>query len=174
MTDWKTWPKCGFFNVFFLFSDQQTCQIWVGYSFEIWNLILDEQDTRQNTRVEEVCCSKCFIVSVISFLVFFDKQVIKNWKKIKQAKKNSNLEICWIKRAPKNKCARQLWDIGFIFFSLRRGLMYIKTWHSFFLAPLEFAWAFTQWVYIGCSCVKWLVYLILYHYILNLQSFTIL
>ena len=54
------------------------CQIRVGHSFEIWNLILDEQDTRQNTRVEEVCCSKCFIVSVISFLVFFDKQVIKN------------------------------------------------------------------------------------------------
>ena len=81
VTYWKTWLNAFFFNVFFFFSEQQTCQIWVGHSFEIWNLIFDEQDTRQNTRVEEVCCSKCFIVSVIYFLVFFDMQVIKKWKK---------------------------------------------------------------------------------------------
>ena len=47
---------------------------------------MDEQDTRQN-RVEEVCCTKCFIVSVMSFHVYFDKKIHKNWKK-KISKKN--------------------------------------------------------------------------------------
>ena len=52
------------------------------------------QDTwRQNTGVEKVC-SKCFIVSVISFLVYFDKQVHKKTgKKIKQAKKIKTLNF---------------------------------------------------------------------------------
>ena len=110
-----------FFFFFFFFSEQQTCQIWDSHSFEIWNLIFGWTRYMYKTehKVKKVCCSKCLIVSVISFLVYFDKQVHKKTgKKIKQAKKNSNLEFCWIKRAPKNKCARQLWDIGFIFFSL--------------------------------------------------------
>ena len=50
---------------------------------------LDFGWTRYKTehRVEEVCCSKCFIVSVISFLLYFEKQVHKKLeKKIKQAK----------------------------------------------------------------------------------------
>ena len=51
---------------------------------------MDEQDKRQNTRVEEVCCTKCFIVSVMSFHVYFDKQVQKkkkNGEKIGKQKK---------------------------------------------------------------------------------------
>ena len=76
-----------FFLNFFFFPEQQTCQIWVGHSFEIWNLILDEQKYKTEHRVEEVCCSKCFIVSVISFLVYFDKQIHKKLEKNKQAKK---------------------------------------------------------------------------------------
>ena len=43
---------------------------------------MDKQDTRQNTRVEEVCCTKCFIVSNMSFHVYFDKQVHKKLEKI--------------------------------------------------------------------------------------------
>ena len=116
--DWKTWPKCVFFLTFFFFPEQQTCQIWVGHALKYGTWFLDEQDTRQNTRVDKVCCSKCFIVSVISFLVYFDKQVHKKLEKKLSKQKNSNLEFCLIKRAPKNKCAWQLWDIGFIFFSL--------------------------------------------------------
>ena len=61
------------------FSEQQTCQIWVGHSFEIWNLILDEQDTRQNTETK-----KSVVQSVsfyLSYLVYFDKQVHKKLKK---------------------------------------------------------------------------------------------
>ena len=83
------------FFTFFFFSEQQTCQIWVGHSFEILNLILDEQDTRQNTRVEEVCCSKCFIVFFISFLVYFDKKVHKKLKKKKKLSKQKNFKP-WI------------------------------------------------------------------------------
>ena len=129
MTDWKTWPKCGvfflsfffffcFFFVCFVFPEQQTCQIWVGHSSEIWNLILDEQDTRQN-RVEEVCCSKCFIVSVISFLVYFDKQVHKKKKKKKTGEKTEEKKLSKHKKKKKKKKKKktletQLWDIGFI------------------------------------------------------------
>ena len=39
-------------------------------------------------RTQEVCCTKSFIVSVMSLHVYFDKQVHKKTgKKIKQAKK---------------------------------------------------------------------------------------
>ena len=85
MTNWKTWPK----RVFFFFSpEQQTCQIWIGHCFEIWNLIFGWARYKTEHRVEEVCCSKCFIVFVISFLVYFDKKVHKKKKKKnKHAKK---------------------------------------------------------------------------------------
>ena len=105
-----------FFFWTFFFPEQQTCQIWVGHSFEIWNLIFGRARYKTEHRVEEVCCSKCFIVFVISFLVYFDKKVHKKLKKeIKQAKNISNLGFCWIKRAPKNKCARQLWHMIYFF-----------------------------------------------------------
>ena len=57
--------------------------------------LLDEQDSRQNTRVEEVCCSN-FIVSVMSFHVYFDKQIHKKLgKKLsKQKKIYIKLEFC--------------------------------------------------------------------------------
>ena len=52
---------------------------------------MDEQDTSQNTRVEKVCCTKCLIVSVTSFHVYFNNQVhYKLEEKIKQAKKKIN------------------------------------------------------------------------------------
>ena len=119
---------------FFFFPEQQTCQIWVGHSFEIWNLIFGWARYKTEHRVEEVCCSKCFIVFVISFLVYFDKKVHKKLKKKISKQKNSNLGFCWIKRAPKNKCARQLWDIWFIFFSLND----ITTPLLFWLTPFPF------------------------------------
>ena len=125
MTDWQTWPKCGFLTFFFLFfPEQQTCQIWIGHSFvqyDKWNLIFGWW-TRYKTehRVEEVCCSKCFIVSVMSFHVYFDKQVHKkNEKKKKLSKKKiESLNFAESNVYRKNKRARQLWDIQFIFFSL--------------------------------------------------------
>ena len=49
---------------------------------------MDEQNTRQNTRVEEVCCTNCFIVSVMSFHVYFDKEVYKKTGKKIRNKKN--------------------------------------------------------------------------------------
>ena len=63
--------KC-FFFFFFFFSEQQTCQIWVGHNFvqnEIPGMkygtwLMDEEK-------EAVCCSKCFIMYVISFHVDF-------------------------------------------------------------------------------------------------------
>ena len=48
---------------------------------------MDEQDTRQNTGVKEVCFTKYFIVSVMSFHEYFDKQVHKKLKQM-PSKKN--------------------------------------------------------------------------------------
>ena len=163
MTDWKTWPKCGFFNVgilfvclfvfwlllfcfffvvvvvvafvfgffvlfvclfvfvlfcfvlfcfvlfcfvlfcfvlfcfvlfcfvlFFPLSERQMCLISVGHSFvqcEIWNLIFGWTKYKTEHRVEEVCCSKCFIVSVISFNSYFTSKFIKTGKKLSKQKK---------------------------------------------------------------------------------------
>ena len=121
MTDWKTWPKCGFFNVFFFFffwaanvSDLSRSQLWNMELDFGWTRYKAEHKSWRSLLFKVFHC----VCHIISFLVFFDKQGIKNWKKNQASKKNSNLEFCWIKRAPKNKCARQLWDIGFIFFSL--------------------------------------------------------
>ena len=87
VTNWKTWPKRGFFKrvffffyfYFFLSSRRVRFESVTALKYGSW--VLDEQDTRQNTRVEEVCCSKCFIVFVISFLVYFDKKVHKKNEK---------------------------------------------------------------------------------------------
>ena len=68
--------------------EQQTCQIWVGHSFEIWNLIFGWTRYKTEHRGEKVCCSKCFIVSFISFFVYFDKQVHEKLeKKLSKRKK---------------------------------------------------------------------------------------
>ena len=114
VTDWKTWPKCIFvlfccfllllllllllflfcfvfvfvlFWFFFPVSSRRVRFEFVTalFSMKYGTCFLNEHDTRQNT-VEVVCCSKCFIVSFISFHVYFDKQVHKNMKKIKHAK----------------------------------------------------------------------------------------
>ena len=72
------------------FHEQQTCQIWVGHNFvqyEIWNLIFGWTTYKTEYRVVEVCCSKCFIVSVMSFHVYFDKQVHKKLEKNMHKKK---------------------------------------------------------------------------------------
>ena len=70
-------PEVYFF--LFFFPEQQTCQIWLvtalfSMKYGTWFLI-----TRYKTehRAEEVCCIKCFIVSVMSLNVYFDKQVHK-------------------------------------------------------------------------------------------------
>ena len=110
-----------FFFFFFFFSEQQqqTCQIWVGHSFE--NMELDFGWTRYKTEHKSwrslLFQSVSLCLSYL-FLYILTSKFMKNWKKNYASKKNSNLEFCWIKRAPKNKYAWQLWDIGFIFFSL--------------------------------------------------------
>ena len=85
------------FNVVFFFffffwaadisnlSRSQLCFV----QYEIWNLIFGWTSYKTEHKVKEVCCSKCFIVSVMSFHLYFDKQVHKKTeKRNKQAKKN--------------------------------------------------------------------------------------
>ena len=120
MTDWKTWPKCVFFNVFFFFffwaanvSDLSRSQLWNMELDFGWTRYKAEHKSWRSLLFKVFHCV-CHIFSCI----FWQTSHKKLFKKIKQVKKKSNLEFCWIKRAPKNKCARQLWDIGFIFFNL--------------------------------------------------------
>ena len=88
VTDWKTWPKCRFFLTVFFFS--WAADVSDLSRSQLWNMELDFGWARYKTehRVEQVCCSKCYIVSVISFLVYFDKQVRKRLeKKLSKPKK---------------------------------------------------------------------------------------
>ena len=130
MTDWKTWPNCVFFLNVPPPPEQQTCQIWISHNFfqcEIRNLIYGWARYETEHRVEEVCCTNCFIVSVMSFHLYFDKQVQYILEKNQASKKNLKLEFCWIKCALKNKRVQQLWDIQFIFLALY-VISYIAGW----------------------------------------------
>ena len=118
MTDWKRPDLNAFFFFFFFFlffffwaadvSNLGRSQLFF-FQYEIRNLVYGWTINKTEHRVEEVCCTKCFIVSVMFFHVYFNKQVHYKLEK-KARKKNSKLEFCWIKRAPKNKRARQFWD----------------------------------------------------------------
>ena len=69
------------------------CQIWVIHSFEIWNLILDEQDTRQNTELKTSVVQSVLLCLTHLFLYILTSKFIKTWKKIKQAKKIQTLNF---------------------------------------------------------------------------------
>ena len=110
--------------VFFLNSRRQ---IWVGHSFvqyEIWNMIFGWTRYKTEHRVVEVLCSKCLIVSVISFHVYFDKQVHKN-EKNKQAQKLKAWILLNQTRTEKQMHAAALSHI--IFFSLIDFALQIPT-----------------------------------------------
>ena len=55
-------------------------------------LFIDEQDTRQNTELKKSIV-QCFIVSVMSFHVYFDKQVHTKMEKKKASKKIKGLNF---------------------------------------------------------------------------------
>ena len=111
-------------NIFFFLSSRRFKfeSVITLSSMKNGTWFLDEQDTspgyKAEHRVEEVCCSKCLLCLSGLFIYILTSQFIKKLKKKIKRQKNQKLEFCWIKCAPKNKCARQLWDIPFIFFSL--------------------------------------------------------
>ena len=117
------------FFVFFLFfwaanvSDLSRSQLW--------NMELDFGWTRYMYKAEHKSWrSLLFIVfhcvCHTFSCIFWQASHKKLEKKNQASKKNSKFEFCWIKRAPKNKCARQLWDIGFIFLALHMFLFQIN------------------------------------------------
>ena len=100
-----------FFNLFFFFFFFCAADVLDLSRSQLWNMNLSFGWTRYKTehRVETVCCSKCFIVSVISFLVNFDKQVHKKLgKKIKQGKKSKPWIFLNQRRTKKQMCAAPL------------------------------------------------------------------
>ena len=93
VTNWKTWPKRVFFFFtfffFFFFPEQQTCQIWVGHSFEIWNLIFGwARYTRQNTELKKSVVQSVSLCFSYLFLYILTRKFIKNWKKKLSKQKN--------------------------------------------------------------------------------------
>ena len=72
-------------------------------------------------RVEEVCSSKCFIVSVISFHVYFDKQVHKKLEKKLSKKKLEAGILLNQMRTEKQMCAAGSFETyNIYFFSLNK------------------------------------------------------
>ena len=57
------------------------------------NLIYGRTRYKPEHRVEEVCCTKCFIVSVMSFHAYFDKQVNKKLRKKLSKRKIDSLNF---------------------------------------------------------------------------------
>ena len=91
------------------------CQIWVGHSFEIWNLILDELDTRQNTELKETVVQSVSLCLSFIFLYILTSKSIKTGKKIKQAKKIQTLNFAE-SNAHRKTNARgsfETWDLFF-------------------------------------------------------------
>ena len=69
------------------FFPQQKNHVWVCYNLcSVWNMELYfrmniiQNWNRSVHRFQEVCWPICFIMSVISFYVFFDRQVRTNWE----------------------------------------------------------------------------------------------
>ena len=88
VTDWKTWPKCGFLRVFFFFfffswaadmSDLSRSQLW-NMELDFWmNKI---QDTwRQNTELKKSVVQSVSLCLLYLFLYILMSKFIKNWKK---------------------------------------------------------------------------------------------
>ena len=65
-----------FFFFFFFMSSRcvKFGSLTTLFSMKYGTWFMDEQGTRQNTELKK-SCTKCFIVSVMSFHVYFDKQV---------------------------------------------------------------------------------------------------
>ena len=106
-----------FFNVFFFWA----ANVWDLSRSQLWNMELDFGWTRYKAEHKswrsllfKVFHCVCHIFSCI----FWQASHKKTEKKIKRAKKIQNLNFAESNAHRKNKCARQLWDIGFILFSL--------------------------------------------------------
>ena len=70
---------------------------------------MDEQDSRQNTELKKSVVQSDLLCLSCLFMYILTSKFIKNWKKIKQAKKKSlNFAESNTHRKPKNKCAQQL------------------------------------------------------------------
>ena len=135
MTDWKTW------HFFFFFNPEAGGRRHVRFesvtalfSMKNGTWFLDEQfDTGRNTELKKS------VVHIFSCIFWQEsslkterkkkkkkkkekrkKKKRKEEKKKRQAKKSESLNFAE-SNAPKNKCAQQLWDIKFIFFSLLRS-----------------------------------------------------
>ena len=132
------------FCFFIPFSEQWTCQIWIGHNFvqyEIWNLSFGWTRYKTEHRVEEVCCSKCFIVSIMSFHVYFVKQVHKKLKKktIKQTKKKIK---AWI--LLNQTCTQKQTRAA----ALR---------HTFFFSRTKLSTVICKWSYSSFDHIDWMV-----------------
>ena len=105
------------FNSFFFLSSRRVrFESFTALKYETW---LDEQDTRQNTELKKsVVQSVSLCLSYLFLYILTSKFIKKLGKKISKQKKIETLNFAESNAHRKNKCKRQLWDIGFISFSL--------------------------------------------------------
>ena len=131
VTDWKTWPKCGFFNAgffffffFFFFFLSSWRFKWVGHitlfsmnmELEFWmnNLI---QDRTQSWRSLLFKVSY-YVCHVFSSIFWQASSLKKNWKQNKQAKKKLKAWILLIKTRTEKQTRAAALRHTIYFFSL--------------------------------------------------------
>ena len=98
VTDWKTWPKWGFFN--FFFSEQQRRSKFESattlFSMKYGTWFLDEQDTRKNTELKKSVVQSVWLCLSCLFIYILTSKFIKNWgRKLSKQKKKKKLKA-WI------------------------------------------------------------------------------
>ena len=143
-----------FFLNFFFFpwaADDSNFE-WVTtlFSMKYGTWVLDEQDTKQNTELKKSVVQSVLLCLSCLFIYILTSKFIKKKTEQKIKQKNEKLEFCWIKCAPKNKRARQLWDIQFIFFSLsaKSKLLWVLNHASYMCENMQVVNTL-----IDCSCI---------------------
>ena len=105
----------------------------------VWNMELDLWMNKIQDRVEEVCCTKCFIISVMSFHVYFIKRFHKKLKKNKASQKYLKAWILLNQTCTKKQTrAAAFRHTIHYFFSLNNSDVLTMDRNSSFLCPVHF------------------------------------
>ena len=80
---------------------------------------MDEQDTRQNTELKKSVVQSVFIVSVMSFHVYFDKQVNKKLRKKLSKRKIDSLNFAESNAHQKTNARSSFETYNLYFFTLK-------------------------------------------------------
>ena len=88
VTNWKIWPKCGFFQLFFFPQSSRRVRFESVTALKYGTWFLDEQDTRQNTELKKYVVQSVSLCLTYLFLYILTRKFVKNWKKKLSKQKN--------------------------------------------------------------------------------------